>query len=98
MKCHPVPLGILVVGIVALWAVAWEFPQFPYAIDPEEVYVLRRIYGYDQPPLQPIVQLIVTTALLCASLFVIFSNRYTPSDRHWAYGTIGMLVGFWLNG
>lgn len=41
-------------------------------------------------------QLIVSIVLLAASLFVILAQRYSPTERHWAYGTIGTLVGFWL--
>ena len=31
-----------------------------------------------------------------ASLIVIASKRYTPKDKHWAYGTAGLILGFWL--
>ena len=42
------------------------------------------------------VQIIVSVALLVAGLFVALSPKYEPRDKHWAYGTIGTLVGFWL--
>jgi hypothetical protein len=36
--------------------------------------------------------------VLLAALLVILSKRYVPTDRHWGYGTLGILVGFWLGG
>jgi hypothetical protein len=42
-------------------------------------------------------QEIITGILLLASLFVILAKRYSPADKHWAYATIGTIVGFWLH-
>jgi hypothetical protein len=41
-------------------------------------------------------QFSIAVVLLAASLYVILSKQYDASDTHWAYGTIGTLVGFWL--
>jgi hypothetical protein len=40
---------------------------------------------------------IVTLVLLAAALWVILSRRYSTTDRHWAYGAIGLIAGFWLH-
>jgi hypothetical protein len=40
----------------------------------------------------------VSLLVLGASLFVILSKRYGPKDKHWAYATVGTLLGFWLKG
>jgi hypothetical protein len=45
-----------------------------------------------------IFKMTVTLILLFASLFVIMSQRYPARDKHWAYGTIGTLIGYWLKG
>lgn len=42
------------------------------------------------------VQVSVTILLLGASLFVVLSKRYTTTDKHWAFGTVGTLIGYWL--
>ena len=39
----------------------------------------------------------VSVVLLAATLWVICSPRYIPTDRHWAYAMIGTVVGFWLH-
>jgi hypothetical protein len=46
--------------------------------------------------LDVIARAILSITLLIAALFVILTNRYSPQDKHWAYGTIGTLIGFWL--
>jgi len=41
---------------------------------------------------------LISFALLAAALFVILTKRYQPNDRHWAYGMVGMIAGYWLKG
>jgi hypothetical protein len=49
------------------------------------------------PTIDPIViQGGLTIILLVAGLYVILSKQYEPSDKHWAFGTIGTLVGYWF--
>jgi hypothetical protein len=39
---------------------------------------------------------IVTVVVLLLSLIVILSSRYSDTDRKWAFGAIGTIVGYWL--
>lgn len=41
-------------------------------------------------------QFLLSVILLGAGLYVILSKQYDASDKHWAYGIVGTLVGFWL--
>jgi hypothetical protein len=41
-------------------------------------------------------QAALSAILLVAGVFVILSKDYGTTDKHWAYGTVGTLVGFWL--
>jgi hypothetical protein len=41
-------------------------------------------------------QVVLSLVLAGASLFVILSHQYDPNDKHWAYGTVGTVLGFWL--
>jgi len=41
-------------------------------------------------------RILVSSVVLAASLYVILSKRYTPQDKHWAYATVGTILGFWL--
>jgi molecular chaperone DnaK (HSP70) len=42
-------------------------------------------------------QVLVSIVLLAATLFVVLSKKYDAKDKHWAYGTVGLVIGFWLN-
>jgi hypothetical protein len=45
-----------------------------------------------------VMQVIVSLAVLATSLFIILSGRYTPQDQHWAYASVGTVLGYWLKG
>ena len=42
-------------------------------------------------------QILISLALLGAALWVNLSGKYQTDDRHWAYGILGTVVGFWLH-
>jgi hypothetical protein len=42
-----------------------------------------------------LMQAIVSLAVLGAALFIILTHRFEPGER-WAYGSVGMVVGYWL--
>ena len=46
--------------------------------------------------IRPVMQGVISIVVLAASLFVILSKRYSPRDKHWAYATVGTILGFWL--
>ena len=46
--------------------------------------------------LMKIMIIIVSVAVLTASLYVILSGRYDEGTQKWAFGTVGAIVGFWL--
>jgi hypothetical protein len=54
------------------------------------------------PPLDPLiiqqfwVRVAISFCVLACALFVILSKRYTPTQKHWAYATLGTLLGYWL--
>jgi len=41
-------------------------------------------------------QVLVSLCLLSASLFVILTAGYDPNIKHWAFATVGTILGFWL--
>jgi anaerobic C4-dicarboxylate transporter len=75
---------LLVVGVVALLALNWNYEAKP------EFRELTQVSTKD------VVQVIISVLLLAASIFVILSKKYAEKEQHWAYGTIGTLIGFWL--
>jgi hypothetical protein len=41
---------------------------------------------------------ITVTLILLVALFVILSAQYDPNSKHWAFATVGTILGFWLKG
>lgn len=44
------------------------------------------------------IQILLTGAFMAAAFFIIVSKRYDLNDKRWAYGIVGMIVGYWLRG
>ena len=45
-----------------------------------------------------IMRVVLSLALVTASLFVVLAERYDPNSKHWAFGTLRTIMGFWLRG
>ena len=43
-----------------------------------------------------VIQIVISIALLGAALFIILSERYDSNSKHWAFATVGTILGFWL--
>lgn len=41
-------------------------------------------------------QIAVSLVVLGGALYIIISQAYDAKDKHWAYGAVGTLLGFWL--
>lgn len=54
----------------------------------------RSIVGKSQ--VQTIMQVVVSIAFISASLCIILSPTFDSKDKHWAYGSAGTILGFWL--
>jgi len=43
-----------------------------------------------------IVRIGISAVALLAALYVILSNKYSDADVKWAFGIIGLIIGYWL--
>jgi uncharacterized membrane protein len=43
-----------------------------------------------------VMKVLVSVVILIAALFVILSKNYDAKAKHWAYGMVGLIMGFWL--
>ena len=59
-------------------------------------YVNIHSLGYLIEVPKGVVQVAISAVLLCASVYVILAPAYGPKDKHWAYGMVGTIVGFWF--
>ncbi len=73
---------LLIFGVVSLFIYAW-FP--PVIFSPLQFTIPAEA-----------MKISISVVLLGASVYVILSTKYGPKDKHWAYGTVGTLLGFWL--
>ena len=90
-------IGLFVVSVIVLltlnfWRVSGPVeapspPPPPPPPGPESAVSLSYALG---------AQLVISAVLLVAALFVILTKRYPAQDKHWAYGALGTVVGFWL--
>ena len=48
------------------------------------------------PLIKLMVQIFVSGAVLLVSLYVILSNSYPDSYAKWAFGMVGLVLGYWL--
>ena len=92
MPPRPVVLALALAATCGIWSSARGPVQLDRGLRPDgapPASVIETLGGA-----MPIV---VSLVLLVAALWVILSRRYTPNDRHWGYGTIGTVIGFWLH-
>lgn len=48
------------------------------------------------PPTVLATQIAITMIVLVASLYIILTRRYPTDTEKWAFGTIGLLIGYWM--
>ena len=46
----------------------------------------------------PIIQIAITLLVLLSALWIILSQKYSDDTQKWAFGIIGIIVGYWLPG
>jgi hypothetical protein len=50
------------------------------------------------PLAELIMRMTVSLSVLGVACYIIVSHAYTVPDKNWAYGAVGMILGFWLKG
>ncbi|HEX5080330.1 MAG TPA: hypothetical protein VFV80_14350 [Geminicoccaceae bacterium] len=45
-----------------------------------------------------LMQVVVTIIFSAAALYAIFSKRFAPAEKNWAYGAVAVILGYWLAG
>jgi len=52
------------------------------------------------PPVASFMPMIITAVFALVSFWIILSKGYKPDEeaRKWAFGTLGLIVGYWLKG
>jgi hypothetical protein len=82
---------LLVIGVIILLGLGFVLPL----VLPPVGQATGDAGGFSLGP-KELVQMLISALLLAASLFVILSAKYAPKDKHWAYTTVGTILGFWF--
>lgn len=53
-------------------------------------------FAPDASPTVLATQVAITMIVLVASLYIVLADRYPTDTEKWAFGTIGLLVGYWM--
>jgi hypothetical protein len=83
------PAILFVIGIIAFFAVYYGGYFLFRRVGQAETRGSSSFASIDP-------RIIFQLVLSVFALLVILAERYTPADKHWAYGTTGTIVGFWL--
>ena len=43
-----------------------------------------------------IMQIVVSLTILGCAVYIVLSRSYDPQEKHWAYGSAGTILGYWL--
>lgn len=104
MNYRTLSIGIFILAVVgfaiaAYWAGHpsqelrtlhhWGPPQLPT----ENPYGLKDLFAFDPEHFKMLLSLVVALVALA----VIVAKQGASQDKHWAYGAIGTIIGFWLN-
>jgi hypothetical protein len=44
----------------------------------------------------PVMQVITSAVIIASALAIILSHEFEAKDKHWAYASAGVVLGFWL--
>jgi hypothetical protein len=82
--------SILITPMILLvsWIIILRFP-WPALRDPET----------NDPPIgfRIAMMIVVSVIVLGSSLYVILSTKFDTVAQKWAFGIVGVIVGFWFN-
>jgi hypothetical protein len=103
-KIFPAALAIL--AVLVLGSLGWLDhlysvhpllqPPGPPSTTPHQHLYYLPLGHLEQQVTRFAMQVVISVSIAAAALFIILSKRYGSTDKHWAYGAIGTVIGFWL--
>ena len=43
-----------------------------------------------------VMQVLVSATILGCAFYIVLSHGYDAQDKHWAYGALGTILGYWM--
>ena len=56
----------------------------------------RLQFAYAGESRKQVILMVISLSVLALSLYTTLSTSYTPQEKYWAYGAVGIIVGFSL--
>jgi hypothetical protein len=75
-----------------------EYPQAARRVPKGHVMAAASRSSFSNIDHRIIMQILLSLLLVGASLYVVLAEHYDPNSKHWAFGTLGTIMGFWLRG
>jgi hypothetical protein len=93
----PLLVFAVVIGLEFAWgpAILLPHPGLDYTFAERLAHMSASARASHNDGLDPM-SICVSIIVLIAGLWVILSKRYVATDRHWAYGAVGTIIGYWL--
>jgi len=61
--------------------------------------IVLKVHFLSSEQVKLAMQIFISLVVLFAALYVVvIKSNATPAQKHWAFGALGTLVGFWLKG
>jgi hypothetical protein len=83
-------LFYVLMGLGLLFFVIYRF------LPEDQFFRLGATAGATTKFVRLVMAVVVSIVVLASALYVILSGTYDISSEKWAFGTVGMIIGFWL--
>lgn len=93
------PAGVFVMAIVLFLVIQSPLGKMmrPHDIELEEMAARDpKLPRRRRKDVAPVMQVITSLFILGAALVIILSHEFEIKDKHWAYVSAGVVLGFWL--
>jgi nicotinamide riboside transporter PnuC len=100
---HALPVVLFLFAVIALGILAWRQWSANQRVENEPSQSVleqkasrKRTAALDSNVVKLWMQVGISVVVLGGALYIIFSPAYDSEDKHWAYGSVGTILGFWL--
>ena len=90
------PVILFLVTVLTLLGIAgYDFIEREHQYGIEEIKDVAGRPVADRNP-RVTMKVVFSAVVLASGVFIILSRQYSPQDKHWAYGSLGTILGYWL--
>jgi len=100
LTTHFLGLGLFILGAILLGCFSFSryAPDAPPAWVADRIIAKSFLYRRWSAAARLRIQLVLSLAIGGAAIWIIVGAEHRFDDKKWAYGTLAMLLGYWLKG